>query len=114
MNAITSPLTYPSSSFDEQSDAIDDAKQRRYRLIDNLLVKTLDQQLKGHPDLRDDLMHLIDRFVCRELGIAEPDEDEDDMEMLSALVEKDRHQQPGTYLFHPRLAHITGDRRHAS
>lgn len=83
MNAIASPLTYPAASFDEQADAIEDAKQRRFRIIDNLLVKTLDQQLKGHPDLRDELMHLIDRFVCRELGLAEPDDD-DDMELMEA------------------------------
>lgn len=84
MNAISSPLTYPSASFDEQADAIDDAKQRRFKIIDNLLVKTLDQQLKAHPDLRDELSLLIDRFVCREIGIAEPDEDEDDMELMEA------------------------------
>lgn len=84
MNAISSPLTYPSADFDEQADAIESSKQRRFKIIDNLLVKTLDQQLKGHPDLRDDLMHLIDRFVCREMGIAELDEDEDNMELMEA------------------------------
>lgn len=59
---------------ESQADAIESAKQRRFRIIDNLLVKTFDQQLKAHPDLRDDLMHLIDRFVCREMRIAEPDD----------------------------------------
>ena len=31
---------------------------------------------------------------------------------LDALADQSKSQQPGDYLFHPRLASITGDRRH--
>lgn len=63
---------------------------------------------------REALMTLPVRELLTLLYASDPSMARPVESVLDTLANQARHQQPGTYAFHPRLAQITGDRRHAA